>query len=66
MIKVTRLDGSTFMVNADRIETLESHPDTVITMAGERQFIVREKIPEILDMIIAYKRQIYVMPRVVK
>jgi len=66
MIRVTRLDGSPFIVNADRIETLESLPDTVITLAGERQFIVREKIPEILEMIIAYKRQIYVMPRVVK
>ncbi len=66
MIKVTRLDGSVFVVNADRIETLEANPDTVISMAGERQFIVRESIAEIIKQVVAYKRQIYAIPRVVK
>lgn len=66
MIKVTRLDGSTFVVNADRIETLEATPDTLISMAGERQFIVRESIPEIIKRVVAYKRRIHVVPRVVK
>lgn len=66
MIKVTRLDGSTLVINADRIEILEANPDTVISFESERQLVVRETPEEIIDRVIAYKRRIHAQPQVIQ
>ncbi|MBS4189237.1 flagellar FlbD family protein [Bacillus sp. FJAT-49705] len=42
MIKVTRLNGKAFMINAVYIETIESFPDTTITLTNGRKYVVRE------------------------
>jgi flagellar protein FlbD len=36
MIKVTRLDGEPFLLNAEMIRFVESRPDTFITLLGGR------------------------------
>lgn len=58
MIEVTRFDGSRLVVNCDLFETVESVPDTVITLTTGRKLIVREKYPEILERIIAYRARL--------
>lgn len=57
MIKVTRLNGSELVINADLIETIEERPDTIITLTNEHRFVVRESIDELLDRLAAYRRR---------
>ncbi len=47
------------MVNADLIESLESTPDTVVTLTSGNKLIVRDSPVEIADKIVEYKRKIH-------
>ena len=58
MIPVTRPDGSTLLVNPDRIETVEDTPDCVITMADGKKLLVRESATEIAERFRAYQRSV--------
>lgn len=42
MIEVTKLNGKTFRINAIFIETVESFPDTTITLTNGRKYVVKE------------------------
>ncbi|MBN6887171.1 flagellar protein FlbD [Cytobacillus horneckiae] len=42
MIKVSRLNGKPFILNAIYIETIESFPDTTITLTNGRKYVVKE------------------------
>jgi flagellar protein FlbD len=59
MIALRRLNNQPIMVNADLIETLESTPDTVVTLTSGNKLIVRDKMEEIQAKIIDYKRKIH-------
>ncbi|HOJ63117.1 MAG TPA: flagellar FlbD family protein [Spirochaetota bacterium] len=61
MIKLTKLNGDVFYLNPHLIERLEEKPDTVITMDSQIQYIVREKIDEILEKIINYRKNLGAM-----
>ncbi len=52
MILLTRLnkERTTFLLNADLIETMESTPDTLITLTTAKKFHVRETLPTIVEM----------------
>ena len=56
MIKVTRLNGKEFIVNTDMIKTIEATPDSVIRLASEDKFVVRESVDEILSRVVDYRR----------
>ncbi|HHY70782.1 MAG TPA: flagellar FlbD family protein [Thermoanaerobacterales bacterium] len=58
MIELTRLNGKTFVLNAELIETMESTPDTVVTLTTDKKIIVLEKTDEIISKVIQYKRHI--------
>jgi flagellar protein FlbD len=60
VIPVTRPDGSTLLVNPDRIETIEDTPDCVITMADGKKLLVRESATEIAERFRTYQRSIRV------
>jgi flagellar protein FlbD len=55
MIEVTRLNRTTFVLNAEWIETVEGTPDTVITMVNGKRFVVRESVGEIVSRVVTYK-----------
>lgn len=59
MIKLTKLNGKTFVINAELIETAESTPDTVVTLTTGKKYIVKEKADDIIDKVIQYKKQIF-------
>jgi flagellar protein FlbD len=59
MIALNRLNNQPIMVNADLIETLESTPDTVVTLTSGNKLIVRDDPDAIRTKIIEYKRSIY-------
>lgn len=57
MIELTRLNGKSFVVNADLIETVEATPDTVVTLVTGKRFVVLNRVPEVVERVIAYHRQ---------
>jgi flagellar protein FlbD len=59
MILVTRLDNSEFYLNAEFIQTVESRPDTHISLVNGHSYIVREPDREVVARILAYRRAIH-------
>ncbi|WP_216827980.1 flagellar FlbD family protein [Alkalihalobacterium elongatum] len=51
MIKLTRLNNSTFLLNALLIEQVEAFPDTTITLVNGKKIVVRESIDDVMLMI---------------
>ncbi len=60
MIPLTRPDGTSFLVNPDRIEFIEETPDCVVTMADGKKLLVRESAHEVASRFRAYQRAIRV------
>jgi flagellar protein FlbD len=58
MIAVTRMDGVRIVLNAERIESLESVPETLIRLVDRRPLLVRESLEEIVTAFKEYKRAI--------
>ncbi|WP_166827604.1 flagellar FlbD family protein [Thalassoroseus pseudoceratinae] len=56
MIKLTRLGGEEFVVNAELIRMVESRPDTFVTLTTNDRFIVRESVAEVVKRSLAYRR----------
>lgn len=56
MITVTRLNGKSFVVNAEMIRTVESNPDTTITLMNGDHMIVSESMEEVVHRAIEYGR----------
>lgn len=59
MIKVTRLNGATYYLNCELIETIENTPDTVITLRDGKKLLVSETSEQIIEKIIEYKKRIF-------
>jgi len=58
MIRVTKFNRSVFYLNATLIETVESTPDTVVTLTTGRKFIVLDPIEDVLKQVEMYYRSI--------
>ena len=58
MIWVTRLNGSEIVVNADLIETVESTPDTVLTLVDGKKYVVQENAADVVRRIQAFRASI--------
>lgn len=56
MIKVTRLNGKEFVVNADLLQYVEETPDTILTLVNHEKVVVKEKADEVIRRVIAYQR----------
>jgi len=59
MILLHRLNNTPFFLNYRHIETIESLPDTVITLVNERKYIVKESPETIEELIEAYHKKIF-------
>jgi flagellar protein FlbD len=62
MIKLTRLGGELFVLNADLIRYIESSPDTFITLEGGDRIVVRETMDQVIDRTIEYQQLKNVIP----
>ncbi len=58
MIKVTRLNGKSFSINAIYIETIEAFPDTTITLANGRKYVVKETEEETIRLVTQFYQSI--------
>ena len=62
MIKVTRLDGEPFLLNAEMIRFVESRPDTFVTLLGGERIVVRESMDEVMRRCLDYQRSKLLLP----
>lgn len=51
MIKLTRLNGPSFVLNSDLIERIESTPDTVVTLVDGDRYLVTESVDEVIERV---------------
>ncbi|HEX2985416.1 MAG TPA: flagellar FlbD family protein [Caproiciproducens sp.] len=59
MIELTNLNGISFVLNCNLIETIENIPETKITLTTGKYYLVSEVKEEIIGKIIAYNREIF-------
>lgn len=58
MIELTKLNNEHFALNSDHIMTIDSIPESKITLTNKEFFIVKESLNEIIELIIEYKQKI--------
>jgi flagellar protein FlbD len=59
MIRLTRFNHQTFMVNSDAIKFVESAPDTTVTLMNGERVLVLETVDEVVARIVAFRREIW-------
>jgi len=63
MISITKLNGKEQVINCELIEIIEENPDTTITMTTGRKIIAKESVNDVIDLVIDYKKRIYLHNR---
>ena len=63
MIKLTRIRGDSFVLNADLIVFVESRPDTYITLTTGERVIVSESLDEVVRRAVEYQQTKNLVPR---
>ena len=58
MIRLTRLNNRSLVVNPDLIKFIENAPDTVITLITGEKIVVLESAEEVMTRIVDYRRQL--------
>lgn len=63
LIRLTKLDGTPIVLNADLIRYVEQLPDTYITLTSGDRMIVRETMEQVMDLAITYQQQKQLLPK---
>ena len=63
MIKLTRLDGEPFILNAELIRYVEARPDTFVTLNDGERLVVTESMDEVLRRAVVYQQAKHLIPR---
>jgi flagellar protein FlbD len=58
VILVTRLNGDGFALNPDLIERADATPDTVVTLVDGTKYVIRESVPELVDLVRDYRASV--------
>jgi flagellar protein FlbD len=58
MIEVTRLNGTTMVLNSDLIKIAEASPDTMLTLITGEKLIVREETQVVMERVLAYRARL--------
>jgi flagellar protein FlbD len=59
LIRLTRLSGDPIFVNVDLIETIESTPDTILTLTTGNRLTVRETPEQIASQMLHLRQEIH-------
>jgi flagellar protein FlbD len=62
MIKLTRLGGEVFVLNADLIQYVEERPDTFVTLTTGERIVVLESMDEVLRRAVRYQQAKHLIP----
>lgn len=56
MVALRKINGQEFVINADLIESLESTPDTLITLTSGKKMMVRNSLEDVVRKAVKYKQ----------
>ena len=56
MIALQKLNGEQFVLNSDHIESIESTPDTLVTLSNGKKFLVSNTIEDVVRKAIKYRQ----------
>ncbi len=56
MIKLTRLNGTEFILNCEQIKCIEETPDSIVTLLSGEKFIVSEDSNLIIERVVEYSK----------
>lgn len=59
MIDLTRLNNTSFTLNAELIESVEEVPDTVITLTTGKKIFVKESRQTVKNLVLLYKQEVF-------
>lgn len=62
MIKLNRLGGEPFLLNAELIRYVEARPDTFITLTSGDRVIVQQSMDEVMGLVIDYQQRKQLVP----
>ena len=62
MIKLNRLDGEPFVLNAELIRYVESRPDTFVSLTTGERLVVKQSMDEVLELALDYQRSKHLLP----
>jgi flagellar protein FlbD len=66
MIKLTRLDGQPFILNADLIRYVEQRPDTFVTLVSGERIVVNESMQQVVELAIEYQQRKAMLPSLMR
>ena len=58
MILLTKINNAQVVLNCDMMQSIEETPDTVITFSNGDKVVVKERMTEIIDRIVEFRRRI--------
>jgi flagellar protein FlbD len=58
MIQLTKINGHQITLNPDLIEYIEETPDTVITLTNNDKIVVKDRMTEIIEKVVHYRRTV--------
>lgn len=58
MIKITKMNGENIYLNAELIESVQSRPDTLITLTTGNKIMVKEEVSQVIERIREYRKEI--------
>lgn len=64
MIKLTRLGGEAFVLNADLIKYVESRPDTYVSLTTGERIVVTESPDEVVQRALEYQQHKHLLPAI--
>jgi flagellar protein FlbD len=62
MIQVSRINGKSFVINCDLIKTLESIPDTLVTLTTGEKIMVKETVADVIRLTMDYRKRLFQEP----
>ena len=63
MIVVTRLNGTSFALNADLVERIHATPDTTLLMVDGTNYVVTESVEQVIDAIVEFRARVLARAR---
>jgi flagellar protein FlbD len=58
MIRLTKINGTAIVVNAELLEMVESTPDTIVSLSTGKKILVKDTIDEVIQKVVAYKKEV--------
>jgi flagellar protein FlbD len=64
MITLSRLNGVSFVLNSELIKTIETVPDTILTLTSGEKLIVRESAQDVVEAVRRFRRDVQLPTKV--